>query len=243
MKITLLTENSVSEKAWRTCIAEWGLSALIEFEGKKILFDTGMTYVYIKNAKALGVDLEDVDVIALSHKDPDHIGGLKLWKSSEKKQLVAHPITIERISGNFEIKSTSATLEFLPNAFFLGEIPRVMKFEIGQRGSDKMLDDSALAFKTKNGTIVVITGCSHPGICNICEYAKKITGQKLYAVIGGFHLSHAAESLLDDTINYFKSEKLKLIYPMHCVDMPALSRFYIEFGITKVSAGDTIKID
>jgi 7,8-dihydropterin-6-yl-methyl-4-(beta-D-ribofuranosyl)aminobenzene 5'-phosphate synthase len=118
----------------------------------------------------------------------------------------------------------------------------VIEFEIGQRGSDKMLDDSALAFKTKNGAVVV-TGCSHSGICNMCEYAKKITGQKLYAVIGGFHLLHASESLLDNTIDYFKNEKPKLIFPMHCVDTPALSRFYSEFGIMKVAAGDIIKVD
>ncbi|HBF65496.1 MAG TPA: MBL fold metallo-hydrolase, partial [Clostridium sp.] len=83
------------------------------------------------------------------------------------------------------------------NLVFLGEIPRTLSFEepypIGvleeEEGNqeDMILDDTALAYRTQEG-IYIITGCSHGGICNIIEYAKKITGkEKVLGLLGGFH--------------------------------------------------------
>jgi 7,8-dihydropterin-6-yl-methyl-4-(beta-D-ribofuranosyl)aminobenzene 5'-phosphate synthase len=114
-----------------------------------------------------------------------------------------------------------------------------------------MIDDSAIAIKTPHG-VVVIAGCSHSGICNICEYAKKATGLPLYAVIGGFHLMgggagnagalNGDAEILNGTIDYFKNENPKFIYPMHCVDYSALAKFHEIFGIQKLSVGDIIEL-
>ena len=53
---------------------------------------------------------------------------------------------------------------------------------------DILLDDSALAFRTGKG-LVIITGCSHSGICNIIEHAKKVCGEeRILDIIGGLHL-------------------------------------------------------
>ncbi len=103
-----------------------------------------------------------------------------------------------------------------------------------------MLDDSAIAVKSSKG-VIVITGCSHAGISNICDYAKQVTGQKLYAVIGGFHLFEDDQKAVNGTIDFFKKEKPKYLYPMHCIDFPTLVKFYTIFGIKKLSTGDTIE--
>ena len=63
MKIRLLTENLASDMVW---LAEWGFSAWIEYAGKNILFDTGYSDVYRKNAAHAGIDLEEADFLALS---------------------------------------------------------------------------------------------------------------------------------------------------------------------------------
>ena len=67
----------------------------------------------------------------------------------------------------------------------------------------------------------VRTGCSHAGICNIIEYAKKVCGvNKVHGVIGGFHLFEKGERLTE-TIEYLKSQNISLLYPCHCVSLEA----------------------
>jgi 7,8-dihydropterin-6-yl-methyl-4-(beta-D-ribofuranosyl)aminobenzene 5'-phosphate synthase len=56
---------------------EWGYAALVEVDGKKILFDTGANPdTVLKNAKTLGIDLSDVEDVVVSHHHGDHTGGL-----------------------------------------------------------------------------------------------------------------------------------------------------------------------
>ena len=247
MKITILCENTSSDIG---ILAEWGFSAFIQTKGVNVLFDTGYSDVYKHNAKQLGINLNDTDFIVLSHYHNDHSRGLQFHDFKTPKKLIIHPqileklpqVESEKIENDFEIISSKKPLEFSENIFYLGEIPRKNDFEKGVYKNDKMLDDSAIAIKSDKGAIVV-SGCSHAGICNICEYAKEITGQKLYAVIGGFHLFEDDKEVVAKTIDYFQTEKPEFLYPMHCVDFPTLSKFHSVFGIKKISAGDEIKFD
>ena len=247
MKITILCENTSSEIG---LLAEWGFSVFIQTKDVNILFDTGYSDVYKRNAKQLDIDLNSTDFIILSHHHNDHSRGLQFHNFKTKKKLIIHPQILEKlppdesqkIKTDFEINSSTKPLEFAKNIFYLGEIPRRKDFEKGMYKDDKMLNDSAIAIKSDKG-VIVISGCSHAGICNICEYAKEVTGQKLYAVIGGFHLSEDDKEVVAKTIDYFQTEKPELLYPMHCVDFPTLSKFHSIFGIKKVSTGDEIKFD
>jgi len=249
MKITLLCENTTGEEGLEACLAEWGFSAFIQINGINVLFDTGATDVYWRNAKNLKINLEDTHFVVLSHFHWDHTGGLRYHNFKTKKKMVIHPQIMDKLPADeskaikkgFEIISSVKPLEFSKDIYYLGQIPRENNFEEGGFKNDKMLDDSAIAIKTPKG-VVVITGCSHSGICNICEYAKKITGQKLYAVIGGFHLFENDQKAIEGTIKYFKAEKPKHLYPMHCVDFPTLSKFHSNFKIAKKSSGDVIDL-
>ena len=250
MKITILTENVVSYKGAKSCLAEWGLSIFIQLKNVNILFDTGHTDVYKKNAEALGIDLSKTNYIVLSHNHWDHTGGLRFHNFTDKKNLIAHPDVftklpqdqIENIRTDFNVIESKGALEFPKDIFYLGEIPRNNSFESGKYKDDAILDDSAIVIKTKLGA-VVITGCSHSGICNICDYAKIISGQKLYAVIGGFHLFEENKNTVEKTIEYFKKENPILIAPMHCVDFPTQVKFHTICGSNKYSTGDTIELN
>ena len=135
--------------------------------------------------------------------------------------------------------------------WFLGEIPRKNDFEArktpfyymedGQRHPDFLMDDTALAIRTDRG-LAVVSGCSHAGICNICEYAREVTGEeRLHAVLGGFHLLEDSD-VLESTLDYFRKVRPDHLYPMHCTALPALARFYEAFGIEKLGAGDAVTV-
>ena len=240
--------------------AEWGFSALIEHENGSVLFDTGYSDVYIRNADLAGIDLDRVKLLCLSHFHLDHTRGLLNHPFSDKKQIIMHPRILDAmrrpakkreretysrilqvVERDFDIVTATTPYEFAKGAWFMGEIPRLNDFEHGGFKDDPMPDDTALCFATDKGAIVV-TGCSHAGICNIAQYAKQITGQPLYAIIGGFHLLEDENPPVSETIEFFKTEKVEKLLPMHCVDFPAMVEFHKAFGIEKFSAGDVIEI-
>ena len=257
MKMRLLCENAASGLVWQ---AEWGFSALIEYGEMKILFDMGYSDVWQRNAEIAGIDLNDVDVVALSHFHDDHTRGLLSHKFSDRKSVVCHPRVLKEsydsddpkamqdyrdirstLNSDFNVETTREPLEITPGAFFLGEIPRVTPFERGMSFDDPMEDDTALAFKTDKGA-VVISGCAHAGICNIAQRAKEVTGQALHAVICGFHMMKAENPPVDETIEWFRKENVELLLPMHCVEFEYLTRFHAAFSMPKLGAGDLIEI-
>jgi len=251
MKITILCENETSEECWdKNVVSEWGFSAFLETKNANILFDTGKSDVYWRNAENLGIDLNKTDYIVLSHYHLDHAKGLMHHNFKDRKKLLIHPHILDKLpkedsdkfKNDFEIITSKEPLEFVPNVFYLGEIPRKTAFETGMSEGEQMTDDSALAIKTGKG-VVVLTGCSHSGICNICEQAKKVTGQNLYSVIGGFHLFEGDSKTVEGAIEYFKTEKPERLHPMHCVDFPTLVRFHNGFKFKKYCTGDVLEFE
>ena len=259
MKLIVLTENCAGTKFG----AEHGLSYLIEVAGKKLLFDTGHSDLYLKNAQLLDQDLNsEVDTIILSHGHWDHGDGLQ---HIEGKTLVTHPaafkkryrktdgsyvglnFTLSQAKNKFTLVSTKDPYYITPSLLFLGEIPRTNDFEsktstfIDQDGQvDDVPDDSGLAI-IQDKRLIIISGCAHSGICNMTEYASSITGiNNIAAVVGGFHLKHQSLELTK-TIQYLKEKRVNQIYPSHCTELPALSAFYESFRIKQLKSGMTLE--
>ncbi len=256
MKIYVLADNHASTK----CKAEWGLSLFIE-SSKKILFDFGASDLFLQNAEKLKLNVNDADYFVLSHGHWDHGNGLAYLSD---KKLVCHPeVFLKRYSGsryiglpfsydkaqeNFELITSTIPVKIDENITYLGEIPRITEFEgknsvfKKEDGSvDNIRDDSALAITTEQG-LVIITGCAHAGICNTIEYAKTISGvQKVYAVMGGFHLQ-GQDEVTSKTIEYLKGQKIQKIMPSHCTEFPALAEFYLKLGSSPYKAGQIIEL-
>jgi 7,8-dihydropterin-6-yl-methyl-4-(beta-D-ribofuranosyl)aminobenzene 5'-phosphate synthase len=249
MKITILTENCIGSQNAGKCQAEWGFSAHIQHESGNILFDTGHTDLYWQNAEMLDIDLNHIDYLLLSHYHWDHCGGIKFNNFKHAIPAIFHPEISKRIPASlnsvletdFLVSPSKKPVEFLKDIFFLGEIPKKTDFESGFHKGVEMTDDSAIAIKMEKG-VFVVTGCSHSGVCNICEYACKVTGERLYGVLGGLHLFEHNPKQVKGTIEYFRKKNIKHLYPMHCVDFPTLAKFYNEFSIDKYSAGDSVII-
>jgi 7,8-dihydropterin-6-yl-methyl-4-(beta-D-ribofuranosyl)aminobenzene 5'-phosphate synthase len=237
---------------------EHGLSFLIEVDQHKILFDTGASDLFKRNAARLGIDLQDTDRIVLSHGHWDHGNGLEFM---EGKTLICHPgcfvkryrksgdidlglsLSKEELAGRFEIESIRKTLRLSEHLWFLGEIPRKNDFEAQstsymlENGSeDFIMDDSGLAVITNKG-LVVISGCAHSGISNMTEHARRITGVfKVAAVIGGFHLKTANKQVFR-TIEYLEELGAEQVIPSHCTFDPALELFRRKFAGPALLAG------
>ena len=253
MKLTVLTENVASGYF----AAEHGLSYLIEHD-TTLLFDTGHSDVFIRNAARLNIDLEQIKTVALSHGHWDHGNGLK---HLNMKTLICHPdafmkryhrnnsedvgldLNREQMAVHFDIIESRKPYHISDSIIFLGEIPRLNDFEAqhtdfvdAHERDDFVPDDSALAV-IDNNELVVVSGCSHAGICNIVEYAKKVSGiRKVKAVIGGFHLKEI-DTQTRKTIAYFKENKVQRLLPSHCTQLPALSAFYQAFKTEQVKTG------
>jgi len=89
LKITTLCENTAGRLG---CIAEWGLSMLVETEDITLLFDTGRHDAALLNADTLGIDIRKIDMIVLSHGHHDHTGGLRCFlQRLNGIEIVAHP--------------------------------------------------------------------------------------------------------------------------------------------------------
>ncbi len=238
--------------------SEHGLSFLIEVDQLKILFDTGASDLYIRNATKLGIDLEEVDRIVLSHGHWDHGNGLEHIAG---KRLICHPgcfdkrfrksgdvylglsLSREEAAEKFDLETFRQAIKLSDHLWFLGEVPRRNDFEakstkyILEDGTDDfILDDSGLAVITKKG-LVIISGCAHSGICNMIDHARRITGIfKVAAVIGGFHLK-ANNRQTRKTIKYLEMLEVSRVLPSHCTLEPALGEFFGVFGKNEVLAG------
>ncbi|MEQ4675397.1 MBL fold metallo-hydrolase [Providencia vermicola] len=271
IKITVLVDNNTLIDSY--FCGEPGVCYHIEADGKKILFDTGYSDIFINNAHILNIDLADITDLVLSHGHNDHTWGLghlvqyfdrRNAEGNHPKQLIYHPDALKPKQFQSKVIGANTPKNVLDayftciesikpyylsdNVIFLGQIPRNNNFEgkdpIGimvnenqQHVDDYVLDDTALAITTTEG-LIVITGCSHSGICNIVEYAKHVTGiNKIVTVIGGFHLQQASDDLLEQTGNYFTQQDLLHIHPCHCTDLAAKIHLAKHAPVKEVGAG------
>jgi len=258
ISLTVLVDNTTFMD--RDFCGETGLSFLLETAGKKILFDTGLSGLFLANAEKMGTGLGDLDVLVLSHGHIDHTGGLAAlarylgYVKAEGRHrrvpvLVAHPRCFwkkekEGRKNGSAVSETEARRQFAVNLsdkpvwitddlVFLGEIPRQFAFERmdpgkrlihhpdGTTESDHLLDDSALAYRSPEG-IVIITGCSHAGICNITEYARNVCGEpNVRDIIGGFHLIRPEPERMKKTGEYLQDLHLSALHACHCTSLPA----------------------
>lgn len=267
MKLTVLEDNNTFIDMYY--LAEPGVSYYIEDGDTTILFDTGYSSVVVENAEKMQIDLGKIDKLVISHGHDDHTGGLKhFFKKARDVELIAHPDCFDYkedatglyigspLSKDELAKVAKLNLSRMPvkvsdKITYLGEIPVSNDFEPrytigkcvvdGNKVDDEILDDSAIVYKSSEG-LFVITGCSHSGICNILEYAKKACGDdRIYGVIGGFHLFDVNERLVK-TIEYLKRNKIKLLYPCHCVSLKAKIEMAKSLDIQEVGVGLVVEV-
>jgi 7,8-dihydropterin-6-yl-methyl-4-(beta-D-ribofuranosyl)aminobenzene 5'-phosphate synthase len=267
MRLTVLSDNNTFIDHYY--VGEPALSFLLEDENMQILFDTGYSDTFVRNATSLGIDLSKTSLIVLSHGHNDHTRGLIFGekKFNPRIRIMAHPdvfreryennrpigspFTFEQLNTKYELTLSKEPVCISEKCVFLGEIPCYFEFErrepVGilkidsSTSPDFVMDDTAIVYKSDKG-LFIVTGCSHSGICNIIEYAKHVCNQdKIAGVIGGFHLFSVSEKL-KRTINYFKENNITNLYPCHCVSFVAKAEIHKHIPIHEVGVGLSISI-
>jgi len=244
MTITTLIENSREDDSSGLGI-EHGVSLYLQAGGKNILFDTGQSDKFLKNAKSLGLSVADVETLIISHGHFDHGGGLKyffnenssakvyLKKGAFGKIYAKHGIfkryigLDEALLDSYGDRFVHVTekIEPLKNVFILPDIPdshprpagnRVLFEKKGGRLVPDGFDhELVVVIKEKDG-IVVITGCSHRGILNMLEAAEReFPNEPIKAVLGGFHLMNPAQGVMAETEKTVRSIGKTLLQKKH----------------------------
>ncbi|NDG47734.1 MAG: MBL fold metallo-hydrolase [Rhodospirillales bacterium] len=135
-----------------------------------------------------------------------------------------------------------------------GEIPRVTDYERGLPGQvaradenaawvadELLMDERFLAVRLKDKGLVIFSACSHAGVVNVLHEARRLfPGERLHAVMGGFHLSGENEALIPQTVRDLGGFGLDLIIPAHCTGwraVNALERAYGEPMVVPAAVG------
>jgi 7,8-dihydropterin-6-yl-methyl-4-(beta-D-ribofuranosyl)aminobenzene 5'-phosphate synthase len=168
----------------------WGFSSLIEIPNTPpILFDTGAdSPTLLHNMKEMGIDARHIGTIVISHAHDDHTGGLRGILEINKEAEIYVPASFGGVIPGRKVTTVTEPLQISEEVFSTGELKGI---------------EQSLAIKTDKG-IMVITGCSHPGVGEIIDTASRFG--KVYGIIGGFHGFR----------DFSRLSGLSLISPCHC---------------------------
>ncbi len=250
LKITVLTTMLADMKG----IGEWGFAALVEVDGRRILFDTGARPdTVVINARERGIDLNGIPDVILSHNHGDHTTGLVALRDTVRDARIhtGKGIFYSRPRGSSEgnfLLANRAKLqglrfiehdkpaEIAPGVWITGPVPRrypERNFGIGPSGrvvtpegpvDDTIPEDSSLVFDTDKG-LVVLSGCGHAGIANTLDYARKIVREApIHAAIGGWHLFQLDDEKLDWTASKMREYGVQNFLGAHCTGVEAVYR-------------------
>ena len=201
----IITYNNEARKGFKS---GWGFSCFIDVDNKKILFDTGdEPQGLLSNMTKLNINPEDIDIVVISHDHWDHTGGLNgLLEENKNQAYLINPADFSEPTNITESVYSTGPLKS-----FFGPV------------------EQSLFIETKKGLIVIV-GCSHPGVDKILNVAKKYG--KIHAIIGGFHDFSELDAL----------EGISLIGACHCTQHKQEIKERYPQQFREIRAGDVIEI-
>ena len=259
VELTVLLENTSNNPALE---AEHGLSLLVETPQCKFIFDCGQSEMTWRNAARLGVELSTVEFVVLSHSHYDHAGGYRSMPVKPKVLYTGKNFWREKYSvgdGDCKYKGAGFTqndldgwgvtqkicgarLDVGEGIYLIGKFNRKYPFETipkkfvcgAEHQPDDFSDEICLAIRGRDG-LTVIAGCSHVGILNIVSTVHSRLNYPVVGVIGGIHLSKAADVRIDATLNELKNLGVKRLNLCHCSGERARG--------TQIATGSIIKVE
>jgi 7,8-dihydropterin-6-yl-methyl-4-(beta-D-ribofuranosyl)aminobenzene 5'-phosphate synthase len=243
----------------------WGFSALVEYGGKRILFDTGgNAEIFEHNVKALGVDLTKLDFVVLSHRHGDHISGLNYllrinptvkictpaepwgpfgWgaPSSLYRKDESLPANMRYFDGNPPDTLSAGTPWPQANFVIVDSTTEIapgifLVPTISQVTGTLELREISMAIRGPQG-LILVDGCSHAGVEKVLEAAVKID-RRVRVVFGGLHLVGASDADIQRISAALHDQwKLDYIAIGHCTGEPTFAALQKAFGDRYLYAG------
>jgi 7,8-dihydropterin-6-yl-methyl-4-(beta-D-ribofuranosyl)aminobenzene 5'-phosphate synthase len=245
---------------------DWGFSALVEHDGKRILFDTGNdAAIFEHNTKVLGVDVTKLDFVVISHRHADHTAGLRYVLSVNPNVTVYVPADGANGFGGAPIPDAFfRTDDSLPtkmryfdgvelahltfgklydtgNFVFVNQLTEVspgifLVRTVSQKTGTLELPELTLAIKRSDG-LLLVDGCSHAGIEAILG-ATSAVDPRTEIVFGGLHLVTTPMAEIDALVENLKTKwKVQRIAPGHCTGEAAFARLRKAYGENYLYAG------
>jgi 7,8-dihydropterin-6-yl-methyl-4-(beta-D-ribofuranosyl)aminobenzene 5'-phosphate synthase len=260
-RITILYDAFGKDGAMKK---DWGFSALVEVNGKRILFDTGNNAeIFAYNVKVKGVDLTKLDFVVISHRHGDHVGGLNYLLSVNPKVKIYAPKETFGVFGSALPGTFYRRDEALPAEmrYYNGKPPETMRFGtpwpqgnftwvekttevapgihlISLTGTWGTLELSelSLAVDTPEG-LIVVHGCGHTKIERIVEGATAIN-RRIHLLVGGHHFLLADDKEIQRvTTALHDTWKVEWVAPAHCTGEPMFAALKKAFGDKYLYAG------
>ena len=245
---------------------DWGFAVLVEYGGKRILFDTGNNAkIFEHNVKALGVDLRNLDFVVMSHRHGDHIGGLAYLLKVNPTVKIYAPKERSGVFGDDQPSSTWYRKDpSLPpeQRYYGGGPPEIIHMGEAWPGANFQLIDKnieiapgmylialvsdkpgtlelrelSLAIRTPDG-LVLLVGCSHPGVEHIMQEASTIDPH-IKILFGGLHQMQAPDAEVERVATVLHNQyTLERLAPGHCTGEPEFAALKKTFGDRFVYAG------
>ena len=249
-----------------TLTMDWGFAALVEYGGKRILFDTGNNAkIFEHNVKAAGVDLQKLDFVVMSHRHGDHMGGLAYLLKVNPTVKIYAPKERSGVYGDDQPSSAwyrkdpslPAGQRYYsgapPEVIHMGEAWPSANFQLIDKNieivpgmylialvSDKPgtleLRELSLAIRTPDGLVIVV-GCSHSGVEHIVQEASAIDPH-INLLFGGLHQILAPDPEVERIARVLHDQyKLDRIAPGHCTGEPEFAALKKTFGDHYLYAG------
>ena len=249
-----------------TLTMDWGFAALIDYGGKRILFDTGNNaQIFEHNVKAAGVDLQKLDFVVMSHRHGDHMGGLAYLLKVNPTVKIYAPKERSGVYGDDQPSSTwyrkdpslPAEQRYYsgapPEIIHMGEAWPSANFQLIDKNIEivpgmyliALVSDTpgtlevhelSLAIRTPDG-LVLLVGCSHPGVEHIVQEASAIDPH-INLLLGGLHQIQASDPEVERIARVLHDQyKLDRIAPGHCTGEPEFAALKKTFGDHYLNAG------
>jgi len=209
----------------------WGFSCVVRLPEKTILFDTGGNgSTLLHNLSKLQIEPKEVEVVVLSHIHGDHVGGLGDFLKANDDVTVYLPRSFPAgfkdnvRSLKAEVVEIHEAGKILPGVYTTGEL-------------DGGIKEQSMIIATKQG-LVIITGCSHPGVVNIVRRAREVVpDSRVYLVVGGWHLGGASRTQLESIIEGFRQLGVEKVAPCHCSGDETRRLFKQHYGNDYIESG------
>ena len=225
--LTVLYDNTAFDER---LAPDWGFSCLVKVLDRTVLFDTGTNpQILAQNATLLNVDWSTIDDIVISHHHLDHTGGLDTVLALKTQSRVWFPQEFPDAFAK-SVKERGGIPVLVGGPANLIDHVHLT----GNLGTD--IVEQALYLDTDKG-VVVITGCSHPGIVHMVKSVKEMSGKPIYMVLGGFHLLRYDDTALDKIITQLKALGVQKCGATHCTGEHAIQKFKDAFGADFIDLG------